>query len=127
MDAPEFRPVKASRGGDVVRIGGLEVRPDEGLVLANGEAIVLSVHEFRLLVALAMRAGRVMTRQELYAVVWNRPLRSGDRTIDVYVHKLRAKLDGALPGWQHIHTHVGFGYRLSPICSHGVHGDASGT
>ena len=119
--------MEAARDDEVVRIGELEIRPGEGLVLADGDAVLLSVREFRLLVALALRAGRIVTRQELYAVVWNGPLRDGDRTIDVYVHKLRSKLDGALPGWRHIHTHVGFGYRLSPVRSHAFHNKATPT
>ena len=41
-------------------------------------------------------------------------MRKGDRSVDVYVHKLRDKLDAALPGWRYIHTHLGFGYRLPP-------------
>jgi DNA-binding response OmpR family regulator len=45
----------------------------------------------------------------------------GDRSIDVYVHKLRAKLEAALPEWSFIHTHVGFGYRFTPERSHTVH------
>ena len=42
------------------------------------------------------------------------PLRRGDRSVDVYVHKLHVKLDEALPESRYIHTHVGFGYRLHP-------------
>jgi DNA-binding response OmpR family regulator len=53
--------------------------------------------------------------------VWGRTLRDGDRSIDVYVHKLRSKLEGALPGWRFIHTHVGFGYRFTPERSHPLH------
>ena len=41
-------------------------------------------------------------------------MRPGDRSVDVYVRKLRVKLEQALPGWRFIHTHFGFGYRLAP-------------
>jgi DNA-binding response OmpR family regulator len=97
-----------------VRVGELEIRPGEGLVLADGRALVLSVREFDLLVALASNAGRVVSREDLYRLAWGRPLRRGDRSCDVYVHKLRAKLEHALPQRRFIHTHVGFGYRLDP-------------
>ena len=52
-------------------------------------------------------------------------VRAGDRTIDVYVRKLRVKLEDALPDWAFIHTHVGFGYRFSPERSHDFHMDAT--
>jgi DNA-binding response OmpR family regulator len=99
---------------DVLRCGELEVRPTEGLVLAEGRTLTLSVREFGLLVALMRRSGHIVRREELYHLVWGAPLRAGDRSIDVYVHKLRAKLEEAVPDRMFIHTHVGFGYRLSP-------------
>lgn len=99
---------------ELVKIGDLEIRPHEGLVLADGRALVLSVREFDLLVALASHAGRVVSREELYRLAWGGTLRRGDRSCDVYIHKLRAKLERALPQHRFIHTHVGFGYRLDP-------------
>ena len=60
------------------------------------------------------RADKIVSREELSSAVWGREFRSGDRSIDVYVHKLRVKLEAALPGWSFIHTHSGFGYRLWP-------------
>lgn len=100
--------------GELVRVGELEIRPLEGLVLADGRALVLSVREFDLLLALASHVGRVVSREELYRQAWGGTLRSGDRSCDVYVHKLRTKLERALPQQRFIHTHVGFGYRLDP-------------
>jgi DNA-binding response OmpR family regulator len=104
-------------------IGGLEIRLREGLLLAAGRPVNLSVREFDLLVALARHAGRIVSRQDLYRLVWGRTLRGGDRSCDVYIHKLRAKLDEALPGVAVIHTHVGFGYRLDPGTSHPFHNE----
>jgi DNA-binding response OmpR family regulator len=92
----------------------LEIRTDDGLVVAGGRVLILSVREFELLVALARRAGRVVRREELYEMVWGGPLRPGDRSIDVYVHKLRVKLEESVPRRRFIHTHVGFGYRFEP-------------
>jgi DNA-binding response OmpR family regulator len=54
-----------------------------------------------------------MTRGELYSAVWGRDYRKSDRSVDVYVGRLRAKLDRALPGRRFIHTHTGLGYRFS--------------
>jgi DNA-binding response OmpR family regulator len=62
---------------------------------------------------LAGREGRVLTREELYHAVWGGRLRADDRSVDVYVHKLRSKLARALPEWRFIHTHFGLGYRFA--------------
>jgi DNA-binding response OmpR family regulator len=98
---------------EVYRAAELEVRPEEHLALARGRALTLSVRELQVLVALARREGRVLTREELYAHVWGGRLRADDRSVDVYVHKLRTKLARALPEWRFIHTHFGFGYRFA--------------
>ena len=94
--------------------GELEIRLGEGLVLATGRAVMLSVREFELLAAMAKRAGAIVTRGELYAEVWGGELRPGDRSVDVYVSKLRGKLETAMPDRRFIHTHPGFGYRFQP-------------
>ena len=103
----------AASNGEVLRVGELEVRPGEYLALARGRALTLSVRELELLAALARRQGRVVPREELYETVWGTPLRAQDRSVDVYVHKLRAKLTWALPSWRFIHTHFGLGYRFA--------------
>lgn len=110
----------ASGLGELLRIGDLEIRPQEGLALAGGRAMTLSVREFTLLTVLAGHAGRIVAREELYSEVWGGSLRRGDRCVDVYVHKLRVKLGDAMPGVA-IHTHVGFGYRLDSMPSHPFH------
>jgi DNA-binding response OmpR family regulator len=106
---------------DILYAGELEIRPDEGLVLATGQALTLSVREFELLAAMARRIGAVITREELYRTVWRGELRAGDRSVDVYVSKLRNKLEQALPDRRFIHTHPGFGYRFQPQPSRNVH------
>ena len=68
-----------------------------------------------------------MSRDHLYELVWRDHLRAGDRSVDVYVHKLRHKLELALPEWRFIHTHVGFGYRFSSEPSHAFHIPATAT
>jgi DNA-binding response OmpR family regulator len=101
-------------GDPVIDVGNLEIRPGEGFALVDGRPLRLSVREFGLLAELARNQGRVVSREALYGSVWGSSLRAGDRTIDVYVRRLRVKLAAQLPGWSFIHTHIGFGYRLQP-------------
>jgi len=113
--------MEAASAGEVLRVGDLEIRAADGLVVAGERTLTLSVREFELLVALARRPRRIVRREDLYRIVWGGELRDGDRSIDVYVHKLRVKLEDALPDWAFIHTHVGFGYRLEPEPSQAFH------
>jgi DNA-binding response OmpR family regulator len=108
----------ANPGRDVIAVGPLEILPEEHLVRARGRALMLSIRELRLLTELARRADRIMSREELFALVWGREMRRGDRSVDVYVRKLRVKLEAALPEWRFIHTHFGFGYRLAAEQQH---------
>ncbi len=112
----------ASPGGPVV-VGrtarpstpaGSRSGPPINAALVDGRPLTLTVRELQLLTELAQNAERVMTRDELYARVWHRSYRKSDRSVDVYVGRLRTKLDRALPGRRFIHTHTGIGYRFSP-------------
>jgi DNA-binding response OmpR family regulator len=94
-------------------VGQLEIRPTEYVALAGGKPLPLTVRELDLLTALAERPDRIVSREELYQVVWEADYRKSDRSVDVYVARLRQKLNEALPGRPCIHTHFGFGYRLS--------------
>jgi DNA-binding response OmpR family regulator len=103
----------------ILRAGALEIRPTEFVALANGTPLELTVRELELLTALVERQGRIVSRNELYAVVWGEPYRKSDRSVDVYVGKLRHKLAAALPGESFIHTHFGFGYRFTSFSQDG--------
>ena len=107
--------------GEVIRAGELEIRPSEYLAVAGRQVLTLSMKELELLAALARREGRIVSREELYRTVWAAPMRPDERSVDVYVHKLRCKLAEALPGSRFIHTHFGFGYRFQPEPSHPFH------
>ena len=98
---------------EILTVGPLEVAPAEHLARGGGQTLNLSARELRLLAELARRADRIVSREQLYELVWGRPLRPGDRSVDVYVRKLRVKLSLALPDWSFIHTHFGFGYRFA--------------
>ena len=90
------------------------MRPEEFVALVDGRPLALTSRELSLLTALVERQGRIVAREELYRVVWNEPYRKSDRSVDVYVAKLRHKLGEALPERHVIHTHLGCGYRLDP-------------
>lgn len=94
--------------------GRLEIRPEEHAALVDGRPLSLTMRELQLLVTLSEHPQRIMTREELFAAVWGSRQRREDRSVDVYVSRLRAKLGEALPGRQLIHTHNGIGYRFSP-------------
>lgn len=94
--------------------GRLEIRPEEHAALVDGRPLRLTMRELQLLVTLAAHPQRIMTREELFAAVWGSQPRRDDRSVDVYVSRLRAKLGEALPDMQLIHTHNGIGYRFSP-------------
>jgi DNA-binding response OmpR family regulator len=104
-------PVAAER--TPVHAGRLEIRPAEYAALVDGRPLSLTVRELQLLTELAQNAERVMTREELYSRIWGRRYEKSDRSVDVYVGRVRAKLDRVLPGRRFIHTHSGIGYRFS--------------
>jgi DNA-binding response OmpR family regulator len=106
--------MEATVTNGVVVVGDLEIRPAEFQALASGRRLCLTVRELELLTALAERCDRIVSREELYRVVWGEQYRKSDRSVDVYVGKLRQKLERALPNRRFIHTHFGFGYRFSP-------------
>src|ERR1700728_5142920 len=106
-------PARIPRDRELLSVGPLEILPEEHLARASGRPLMLSIRELRMLTELARRADRIMSREELFHLVWGRDMRAGDRSVDVYVRKLRVKLHDALPTWSFIHTHFGFGYRMT--------------
>jgi DNA-binding winged helix-turn-helix (wHTH) protein len=62
---------------------------------------------------LAAADGRVLEREDIYQRVWGYTMARGDRSVDVFVRKLRHKLDAVSPGWRYVHTHFGVGYRFA--------------
>jgi DNA-binding response OmpR family regulator len=107
-------PVPEPRDEKLIEVGPLQISPSDHIARVWGHALMLSVKELTLLTELARRADRVVSREELFRLAWRREMRHGDRSVDVYVRRLRVKLERAMPGWRFIHTHFGFGYRLSP-------------
>src|SRR5256885_17208835 len=69
--------------------------------------------EFEHIGLLSSAEGRVLEREEICQRVWGYAMARGDRSVDVFVRKLRQKLEKASPGWRYIHTHFGIGYRFA--------------
>ena len=118
--------MSTARNGEVLKAGELEIRPDEHRAVAAGRTLTLSLRELELLAALVRREGRIVQRDELYETVWGAPLRSDDRSVDVYVHKLRAKLERRCRAGASSTRTSGFGYRFQPEPSHPFHNAATG-
>ena len=94
-------------------VGELTIRPDRYQAYVGERSIDLTAREFQLLLLLAQN-DRVLERTEIYERVWGYAMAHGDRSVDVFVRKLRQKLLAASPGWTYIHTHFGIGYRFAP-------------
>jgi DNA-binding response OmpR family regulator len=92
--------------------GELEIRADQFQAFARGASVDLTRREFELLQLLAQAAGKVLQREEIYQSVWGYAMAHGDRSVDVFVRKVRQKLEQASPDWSYIHTHFGVGYRF---------------
>ena len=88
-------------------------RPVPGL-RRRALSIDLTRREFELIQLLADADGQVLQREEIYQRVWGYAMAHGDRSVDVFVRKLRQKLEKASPRWSYIHTHFGVGYRFDP-------------
>ena len=99
---------------EVMRIANLEIRPAEFQLLADGKRVGLTVREFQTFLVLAERPDRVVTRPEIYSLVWGGQMTYRDRSVDVFVRKVRRKLEACAPGWEYVHTHFGVGYRFTP-------------
>jgi two-component system, OmpR family, alkaline phosphatase synthesis response regulator PhoP len=108
------RPAAPLRG-EPIELEELRIDPREVQAYVDGESAGLTPTEFRLLYALALEAGRVVTRDELMQKIWGRRQRPRDRTVDVFVRKLRAKIDRRASAHAFLHTRHGVGYKLDPV------------
>ena len=95
------------------RSGELEIRPDQFQAFVEDASLNLTRREFELLGVLMQSEGRVIEREQIYQRVWGYAMAHGDRSVDVFVRKLRQKLERASPNWRYIHTHFGIGYRFA--------------
>jgi DNA-binding response OmpR family regulator len=93
--------------------GEVEIRSDRFQAFVEGGSLDLTRREFELIELLGAAEGRVLEREEIYSRLWGYAMVRGDRSVDVFVRKLRQKLEKASPRWRYIHTHFGIGYRFA--------------
>ena len=111
--------LRRRRMGDVpveqatIAAGELLIRPDRFDAYVGDRPASLSRKEYELLHLLAGAEGQVLEREDAYQRVWGYTMARGDRSVDVFVRKLRLKLEAVSPGWRYVHTHFGVGYRFA--------------
>ncbi len=101
--------------GEPIEIEELRIDPREVQAYVDGESAQLTPTEFRLLYQLALDRGRVVTRDELLQRIWGRRETHRDRTVDVFVRRLRDKIDRRAQRHTFVQTRYGVGYRLEPV------------
>jgi len=97
----------------VLRVGPIEIRPEEGIAKKNDEPLSLTRTEFRLLTTLAARAGRVFSREKLLSDVWGYDYFGDARLVDVHVRRLRMKVEDDPHNPTIIQTVRGMGYKVA--------------
>jgi DNA-binding response OmpR family regulator len=111
---------------DTVAAGEITIRPDRFDAFVGDRPAALSRKEFELLHQLATADGRVLEREDIYQRVWGYTMVRGDRSVDVFVRKLRQKLERVSPEWRYVHTHFGVGYRFAAEPANGSAPGANG-
>jgi DNA-binding response OmpR family regulator len=107
------RRMEPTRDLTPISAGEVEIRSDQYQAFVGGQGIDLTRREFELIELLAGSDGRVLEREFIYQRLWGYSMVRGDRSVDVFVRKVRQKLERASPGWRYIHTHFGIGYRFA--------------
>ena len=112
-----LRRVESHRGqpgGESVEVAGLLIDPEQVQAFADGRPVGLTPREFEVLYALARADGKPVPRERVYREVWGYEMIRGDRSVDVFVRKVRQKLAAARPDMTFVQTHYGVGYRFEP-------------
>jgi DNA-binding response OmpR family regulator len=106
------RSRRTEAGNERLVFGNLEIRPDAGVVILDGEEASLTKTEFRLLCELAQHAGMVLSREQLLERVWNYDYFGDTRVVDAHIRRLRTKVERDPSEPEHIVTVRGLGYRM---------------
>ncbi len=118
------RPAEAEAA---IVVGALRIDPATRVAMLHGRELDLNRKEFDLLHALAIRSGRVVTKRQLLAEVWDQPYGGADKTVDVHLSWLRKKLGESAAESRYLRTVHGVGVRLvDPDAPHAEQQDESG-
>ena len=98
-----------------MRFGRLEIDRDARAVRLSGEDVALTSHQYELLVAMAERAGRVLSREQLMDLVRGTQLDPFDRSIDVHIARIRAAIEDDPRQPRRILTVRGAGYVFAKL------------
>jgi len=103
------------RNAQPVTAGEVEIRSDQYQAFVGEVSLELTRREFQLMELLVSCANSdILEREFIYETLWGYEMARNDRSVDVFVHKLRRKLKRASPDWDYIHTHFRLGYRFAP-------------
>ena len=101
------------RSLEPVMVGEVEIRPDRYQAFVRGTSLELTRREYQLIELLSLADGEILDRELIYQRLWGYAMARNDRSVDVFVHKLRRKLKLASPGWSYVQTKPRVGYRLA--------------
>jgi DNA-binding response OmpR family regulator len=101
-------------GSTQIEADGLVIDPDQVQAFVEGVPVGFTPREFEVLYALARAEGKPIARERVYREVWGYEMMRGDRSVDVFVRKVRQKLAAARPDRSYVQTHYGVGYRFEP-------------
>ena len=114
QNGPRRGQVESEGGVLPLRLANLQLWPDFQ-VFVSGARVDFTRREFEVLHVLASSPGELLSKELIHGLAWKSPrFHARDRSVDVYVRKLRIKLGAAAPAWRYIHTHPGLGYRFEP-------------
>ena len=105
-------------------VGEVEIRPDLYQAFVGDRSLRLTRREYQLIELLSRADGEVLARERIYERLWGSEMSRNDRSVDVFVHKLRRKLELASPDWRYVHTDFGVGYRLEAVPANSPEADS---
>lgn len=103
---------EASNEEEVLSVGDIVIYPERYEVTVREQAIELTPKEFELLLYLARRTGRILSREQLLNAIWNYDFSGETRIVDVHISHLREKIEKDTKKPDYIITARGFGYKL---------------